>query len=220
MAKLLHKLQITGHLVVETGLHIGGSEVELDIGGIDKEVVKIKEGKDKIPFIPGSSLKGKLRNLLARKEGYDRIQDDQGAVLKLFGRANAKHVKMVLGRLIVRDSYIVDQNYQLEDKAENTITRLSGVAKPRHIERVSKGSIFGIDMIMDVYNQEEANQLLRALDMGFQLLQKDYLGGSGTRGYGKVSVNELSISKLEFKKDGSIARTTEGQYVFKVNQEA
>ena len=71
MAKLEYKLHITGDIKVKTGLHIGGSDVDLDIGGLDKEVVKVRLGKDKIPYIPGSSLKGKLRNLIARSKGFD-----------------------------------------------------------------------------------------------------------------------------------------------------
>ncbi|MBK8403836.1 MAG: hypothetical protein IPL25_07025 [Saprospiraceae bacterium] len=58
MAKLDYKLLITGDIVIKTGLHIGGSEVDLDIGGIDKEVINVQHGSGKVPFIPGSSLKG------------------------------------------------------------------------------------------------------------------------------------------------------------------
>jgi CRISPR-associated protein Csm3 len=68
MAKLNYKLEITGTIEVVTGLHIGGSDVDLNIGGIDSEVAKNKQnGK---PYIPGSSLSGKLRSLIAKAKGY------------------------------------------------------------------------------------------------------------------------------------------------------
>lgn len=61
---LIGKLIIRSSLVVETGLHIGGGGETLDIGGLDKPV--IRNPLDKHPYIPGSSIKGKLRALLER----------------------------------------------------------------------------------------------------------------------------------------------------------
>lgn len=61
---LLGKLRLTSTLVVETGLHIGGGGETLDIGGLDKSVIR-----DPItlqPYLPGSSIKGKLRSTLER----------------------------------------------------------------------------------------------------------------------------------------------------------
>lgn len=71
MAKLDYKLEITGKIVIKTGLHIGGSDVDLDIGGIDSEVAKNKQNG--MPYIPGSSLSGKLRHLLAKHFGYKHL---------------------------------------------------------------------------------------------------------------------------------------------------
>lgn len=65
--KLLGKVIVTGRIVAKTGLHIGGAQGSLEIGGVDNGVIKDVEGK---PYIPGSSLKGKLRSLLERHEGY------------------------------------------------------------------------------------------------------------------------------------------------------
>lgn len=66
MKKLIAKVFIKGKIIAETGLHIGGSKASLDIGGVDSNVVKTPQG---VPFIPGSSLKGKLRSLLAKLQG-------------------------------------------------------------------------------------------------------------------------------------------------------
>ncbi len=64
--KLVGKIIITGTLKTLTGLHIGGSKSSLSIGNIDNSVIKTALDK---PYIPGSSIKGKLRSLLARVEG-------------------------------------------------------------------------------------------------------------------------------------------------------
>jgi CRISPR-associated protein Csm3 len=227
MAKLLYKLHITGDIILESGLHIGGSEADLDIGGIDQEVIKVKQGSKKVPYIPGSSLKGKLRSLLGRHYGYAELKDDRGPVLDLFGSGNAGKKKSVKvpSRLIVRDTYLKNSNqYELEDKAENTIDRATGTANPRHKERVVKGAVFEIDLILDIYSANGQNdsqtKLLETIDLGFQLLKKDYLGGGGTRGSGKVDIRNLAVKKIKFNNDGSLDLSENVNYNFKSNAEA
>jgi CRISPR-associated protein Csm3 len=61
---LLGKIIINSTLVVETGLHIGGGGENLDIGGLDKPV--IRDPMTQRPYLPGSSIKGKLRAILER----------------------------------------------------------------------------------------------------------------------------------------------------------
>lgn len=61
---LLGKLTLTSQLSAETGLHIGGGGENLDIGGLDKPV--IRDPLTKYPYLPGSSIKGKLRSILER----------------------------------------------------------------------------------------------------------------------------------------------------------
>ncbi len=64
--KLIGKLVLDGELHCETGLHIGAGKGSLEIGGADNPVVKDAFGR---PYIPGSSLRGKLRSLLERASG-------------------------------------------------------------------------------------------------------------------------------------------------------
>lgn len=273
MAKLNFKLLITGDITVKSGLHIGGSEVDLDIGGIDKEVIKVKQGSDKVPYIPGSSLKGKLRSLIARSKGYEYLMFkeakddahskdkrnlnyfkssknwDHDTMALLFAghpfkamvfakgggdviederdsntiNENGKSVKLSKNtRLICRDSYLkhiesFNKEKDLEDKAENTISRIDGGANPRHIERVVKDTVFSLDMVLDVYEHDNAQALLETLDLGFQLLKKDYLGGGGTRGSGKVDITGLKAKKIVFNGDGSITPSPYTDYTFKSN---
>lgn len=61
---LFGKVRITSTLIVETGLHIGGGGETLDIGGLDKSV--IRDPITQQPYLPGSSIKGKLRATLER----------------------------------------------------------------------------------------------------------------------------------------------------------
>ncbi len=223
--KLKYKIQIRGKLTVETGMHIGGSEVDLEIGGIDNAVVK--DSKTGMPYIPGSSLKGKLRDLIARKKGYPDIKDDVDETYLLFGQGADKRHRNT-GHLIVRDSFFLgkfDKDMVLEDKSENKIERTTGKATPRHMERVVRGACFELDLILDMYDsysvkRREGNtskirynqnvtddDILNTLKLGFRLLENDFLGGSGTRGYGKVSIKFDTPKKIEFIKDGTIRIT-------------
>ncbi len=220
--KLMYKLHIRGELVAETGLHIGGSEVELEIGGLDNEVIKVRQGDKRVPYIPGSSLKGKLRTLLGRYYGKATPETDEMIVKQLFGVSPnpKKNQPIILSRLIVRDCYAVDAGQvKTEEKAENTINRISGVANPRSMERVVKGAVFNLDMILDVYKGDHEGQLLQTLDLGFQLLVRDYLGGGGTRGSGKVRVSNLRIEKIRFLKDGTVEKSLHEDFKFNANEE-
>ncbi len=110
--KFIGKLILEGELHCETGLHIGAGKGSLEIGGSDNPVVKDALGR---PYIPGSSLRGKLRSLLeqysgaavpaelvflSRRKGQevrihqsDRPDDD---ICLLFGR-NAGRMDRVVG---------------------------------------------------------------------------------------------------------------------------
>ena len=200
------KLEITGTIEVLTGLHIGGSEGFSAIGAIDSPVIKdVYSGN---PMIPGSSLKGKLRTLLAEihndreKNPGNRIELDAPEIKRLFGASNddnSKEEKKHNSRLIFTDmiaenveelrKYGID--YPTEVKFENSINRLSGVANPRQIERVVRGTRFPLRIIYNVELEEEAIEDINLLKEGFQLLQYDYLGGHGSRGYGRVRISDL-----------------------------
>jgi len=62
----LGKLILEGEIQCKTGLHIGAGKGSLEIGGADNPVVKDAFG---IPYIPGSSLRGRLRSLLEQTLG-------------------------------------------------------------------------------------------------------------------------------------------------------
>ena len=194
---MLTKIQITGTLVVETGMHIGGSTANAAIGAVDSPV--IKDARNNTPIIPGSSIKGKMRTLLA-KELNDSVvspDDDCVEISRLFG--TAKKGKVHASRLIFSDMNLSNEQELraaglqslTEVKFENTINRATAVANPRQIERVIRGSMFDLDIIYNVEKPEEVEKDFKTLSEGFRLLQYDYLGGNGSRGYGKVSFRNL-----------------------------
>lgn len=193
------KLILKGKIEVKTGLHVGGSKETLDIGGMDNPIIRDRRGKI---YIPGSSLKGKIRNLL---ENVDGRRDKDGniktdgtpcecgdcPICKIFGPHSSKKIKEP-ARIIVRDAYI-EEKTETEDKIENTIDRVKGTAlNPRHTERVPAGSIFSFEIVFNVYSRED-KKLFEKFVEGMKLLEDDYLGGSGSRGYGKIEFKDLKV---------------------------
>lgn len=197
---MLTKIQITGKLIVETGMHIGGSTANAAIGAVDSPV--IKDARNNTPIIPGSSIKGKMRTLLAKElnDVVGQPDDDCEEIARLFGTAKKGNVRA--SRLLFSDMGLSNEQELrsaglqslTEVKFENTINRATAVANPRQIERVIRGSVFDVDIIYNVEKLEEVEQDFKTLAEGFKLLRYDYLGGNGSRGYGKVSFNDLQAS--------------------------
>lgn len=198
--KLIGKLIITGTIIVETGLAIGGSKSGIDIGALDNPVIKYRKGNKDVPYIPGSSLKGKLRALLAKVAGTADEKEDKSLIGK--EESNFKYLATVFGYapdkgeasgealLKVRDCFLEDGcRGETEEKMENSIHRITGKANPRPIERVLPDSVFRVDMCLDVYKENETKEQLKLIDLAFELLNQDYLGGGGTRGNGRVKTN-------------------------------
>lgn len=193
------KIEITGEIKVVSGLHIGASDAFAAIGAIDSPVVR--DAYSDLPMIPGSSLKGKIRSLLAKAYPNDfekTADDDSDNILRLFGCA--KKDKLKNSRLIFSD--MVMDNWtelkklglqgQTEAKFENTISRMTSEANPRQIERVVRGATFPLQLIYNVENEDEIIEDIALLKEGMTLLSYDYLGGSGSRGYGKVKFSGIA----------------------------
>ena len=195
------KLLIQCEMKVLTGMHIGGNTTFSPIGAVDKPV--IKDPRTNAPIVPGSSLKGKLRTLLARSLTQDIGQmpphnSDNPILLRLFG-ASAPNI--IHARLQFSDAFVTnrDQFREIgltEVKTENGISSADARANPRQIERVSSGVVFGVRIVYDVMNQAELDEDFTYLARGLKLLQFDYLGGNGTRGYGRVLFNNIRITSL------------------------
>lgn len=214
------KLEIVATLRLDTGLHIGASKEFAPIGAVDSPF--IRDPLTKQPIIPGSSLKGKIRTLLARGkepgEWLREIEEDPIEIKRLFGSANKKKdeggisprlqffdIKMTEDSLRRFEEMEMD-TYIGEVKFENTINRLTAAAMPRQIERVPAGAEFAFRLVYNIEASEEVVADITLLANGLKLLQMDYLGGSGSRGYGRVSFVKDTFDVKTFSLDeGAIA---------------
>lgn len=212
--QLIQIKEYTGSILLLSGLHIGAGDTEMRIGGIDNQVIRHPYTNE--PYIPGSSLKGKIRSLLELKSGLMPLTD--GAPLSLKALKKASENQVELGRKIVtlfgssgadedekRDigptrvffaDCFLDEAWKkeaealgwpyVELKTENAINRIKGTAEnPRTTERVPAGAKFRFSISLRVFDIDQ-NGLETLLFQGIKLLELDSLGGSGSRGYGKV----------------------------------
>jgi CRISPR-associated protein Csm3 len=199
MSRLSKKILIQGKLEAVTGLMIGATNSAFSIGGPDKQVVR--NPVTKLPYVPGSSLKGKIRSLIELRDGTiseknQATNDPTTAAAKLFGFTQSKGPQQP-SRLIVRDGQLINGN-ELNDtdllytewKSENSINRITSEANPRTFERVPKGALFQLDLVLNVMDSDSnsGKDLLKTLWESLMLLQDDYLGGGGSRGNGQVKV--------------------------------
>ena len=227
--KLKKIKEITGRITLKSGLHIGAGDTEMKIGGTDNPVIKHPHTQE--PFIPGSSLKGKVRSLLEMKSGLmvktggkpltasdiknctEEEKMTGKKILKLFGTSGADDEgREELGptRVSFADAFLntewkkmAEENKWLltEVKAENSINRIKGTAEnPRFIERVPSDTVF--DFCIALKKMEEDKNLEDFLIEGLKLLQMDALGGSGSRGYGKIAF-EFDDADMQKKFDES-----------------
>jgi CRISPR-associated protein Csm3 len=215
---MIKKYVVKYILECETGLQIQAGKISFDIGGVDDPVVKNPITGE--PYIPGSSLKGKIRSLLEWQEAPEELIRRNGQVLndpkydvcKLFGvapngipksQAKTDQEKILISRAIVRDAYLTEESKEMlqsqlgkniftEIKAENSIDRLTSKASPRFFERIPKGAEFEGEIVLTQYVKED-KKLLDLLLEGMKLLEDNYLGGSGSRGAGKVKFKDVNI---------------------------
>lgn len=220
--KLKSIKQLTGKIVLKSGLHIGAGDAELHIGGTDSSVVK--HPKNQQPYIPGSSLKGKIRSLLELTTGlmdktngrpigidtYNGLSGDYKTnafnIIKLFGAAADEKADTIDGlgttRLSFADCFVSKESENeilSEVKAENSIDRVRSTAiTPRFIERVPQGIKFDFSLSIKEFENDDTEELLAILCKGMRLLEQDALGGSGSRGYGKIKFEDLTLDGEPF----------------------
>ena len=205
------KVIIEGKIEVLTGLHIGTSGDFSAIGAVDNIV--IRDTVTNKPMIPGSSLKGKMRYLLARTKyntsiELKNIKEEHESIKRLFGSSDP----IVVSRLQFQDSLLAVKNFgkvefdlpYTEIKYENTIDRATGVANPRQQERVPAGSEFDFKLVYNVEKTDEFEEDMKNILLMMEILEDDYLGGHGTRGYGRIKFKNLKLDKkvyIEENKD-------------------
>ncbi len=224
--QLQGKIFIIGEIETTTGLHIGGSAGELDIGGVDNPVIRNPLTRE--PYIPGSSLRGKMRSLLDRHHSRELNQPINQVrihqcktpdayrgcpICPVFGVA-AEFSGLLPTRLIVRDALLTSETRERFDeidtdmpyteiKTEVVIDRITSAATPRQNERVPAEATFGpMEMVHSLYsidtdaegNLDREIALFDTVLTGMELLEDDYLGGSGSRGSGKIAFRDLEMT--------------------------
>lgn len=243
-------ITIDSKLTLITGLHIGGADDGMKIGGVDSPVMKREvfcdsngvvkfntdARKSSEPYIAGSSLKGKIRTLL---EHYFRLIDPLGKgsvvdsrstfgeakyrnlIIKLFGEsAGNDGVKgeINITRTVFRDCFITENVRKaflegkiefFETKYENVIDRKTGTTIGgglRQIERVLSAIEFEFNMSIRVFQDDNEALLKDTIILGLKLLELDALGGSGSRGYGRVRFDDIvgDIKELDEKINNEI----------------
>lgn len=209
--KLIKKIIITGEIEAKTGLMIGGSNTAMGIGGPDKTVIRNPVTKQ--PYIPGSSLKGKMRSLLelsfgnigSKKMGKVEngpSEEPAHQTTNLFGSARTDGQQRP-SRIICRDGFLLNpddlKNTDLpftEAKTEVVIDRITSAAMPRSFERVPAGAKFGLNIVINIFDEDPFKDQLQTLTLkALQLVQDDYLGGSGSRGSGQVKFKITSVKE-------------------------
>ena len=210
--KLTGIYRVRGQIRLETGLHIGGDEGVIEIGGNDNPIVRdITTGN---PYIPGSSLKGKMRYLLewytgrVSKDGkvYDgknlSKESENDLLLNVFGGTAGGNGRKGPTRITVKDIFLsVDSEKEVkkmkertgtdtELKIENSINRLDSSANPRNLERVPRNLIFDLKINFKVLSIE------KMIKEGLKLVELEGLGGSVSRGSGQIKFENLKIENL------------------------
>lgn len=207
--KLASISTLSGKIYLLSGLHIGAGGGTMEIGGLDQPVIKHPLTEE--PYIPGSSLKGKLRSLLEFSLG--KITKDgkpcgccqaDCKICRMFGPHSSEERKYDgPTRLLVRDAYLEHDwkmkfkngELPMEIKYENIINRISGTAEhPRPLERVPAGVVFDCNMSLRIFDEDRDMDLEQLLLQGLILMETDALGGCGSRGCGQITFQELAIN--------------------------
>lgn len=229
MPQLTHIKVIIATLKVETGLRIGGGDEGMHIGGVDNVIIKHPHTNE--PYLPGSSVKGKMRSLLEWRSGavqsqvlskgdYDNAPENQKEaikhILQLFGMGGSdkltekEAVFFGPSRLAFwdcslntawKESALSDGLPLTEVKSENRIDRIKGTAEhPRQTERIPAGAVFDFKLTFKVLS-DDSNALEKTVLSGLKLLELDGLGGSGSRGYGKIRFENLKLNEEDIQEE-------------------
>jgi CRISPR-associated protein Csm3 len=224
---------IEGEIELLTGLHIGAGNDRIEIGGMDNPVVRDPVTKE--PYIPGSSIKGKMRMLLELYTGAigkkgeplnykllnelnldEKAYQDAINLLKLFGVSGAESEELPkelgITRLSFYDQKLTEDSRKLlrervgalmtEEKTEVRINRISGTGEhPRHIERLPAGAKFDFKLSVKIFEGDNEKELINLIKKGLKLLEADSLGGSGSRGYGKIRFVRDKLKKKSLFKN-------------------
>ena len=227
MYTLKGKLLIKGTIKLITGLHIGTSGDFSAIGAVD--TIVIRDSVTNKPMIQGSLLKGKMRYLLARTKYNSSlelkdIKEEHDSIKRLFGSSEP----VTISRLQFQDMLLSDKTIDefkefefdlpyTEIKYENTIDRTKGIANPRQLERVPAGSEFDFKVIYNIEKIEDFKEDMKNILLMMDVLEDDYLGGHGTRGYGRIKFKNLSFELKTYTEENKKELITVEKEIKEIN---
>lgn len=222
MKKVNHYV-IRGEIELLSGTRIGGSDDVLQIGGTD--LTCIKDPATGRPYIPGSSIKGKMRSGLEKVLGKTNNREPCGCghedcpVCRVFGpHKNTRH-QLGPTRIIVRDAPVRGE-FGIENKTESVNRRDTGAAEhPRTVERVAPGARFALEIGVQEFDIDKQfkykdadgteltchNALLEVVDHALWEMEQTGIGAGTGKGYGKIKFHW--DGKVEKCKRVSHART-------------
>lgn len=209
MQKLVKVITRKGVLRVDTGLQINGPDVGIGPGGLDSEVTRNPLTNE--VYIPGSSVKGKMR---AELEHVNGKVGEKGKpcgcgrkdciVCTMFGAHMNTKSQAGIPRLKVYDLTPTDEyktKRLTEVKTATSINRETGTAlngSLRQVERVCAGAEFNYEMILQIFEGDDEKKLLETLDTCMKLVEVTGLGSGTSRGNGKVTFISKEDTETKF----------------------
>jgi len=210
-------VSLTFKIVCVEGCRIGGSGGGLEIGGVDPGLTAVRSPLTDEPYLPGSSLKGKLRSVLEKELGKTLNGDPckcgkkDCLVCVVFGAHMNPNADSSPTRIVVRDAPLSQEwrvRFQkavesgstfLEEKTENIVDRKTGTAKhPRTGERVPPGTVFDGEIVLHIYEGDDSDTLAKFVRHGLGIIQDgSSIGASGSRGYGKVRFENVDQKRAQ-----------------------
>ena len=215
MAKLVKMVKLSGVAVAESGISVGGNKDTLGPGGVDNPV--IKNPMNNVPYIPGSSLKGRMRALI--ESTVDTYSTDgkinpntpcgcgkaSCKVCSLFGAHKNMNAQSGPARAIFKDMHLVDAYAKnpniIETKTETMIDRKTGVAstgslRPR--ERVADGAAFNWEILVKIYDGDNEKALLDMIEKGLKMVELNGIGAKTSSGSGQIKFGEIKKEDIKF----------------------
>ena len=208
-------IKVTGVVKTMSGVRINGADVEIGPGGADNHIVRDAIGGQ--PYIPGSSIKGKIRSLLEEKygrfkaNGNDAGKDPCGCgkstclVCKCFGAHNNTRALSGVPRFEFNDMTITDEFRGRDDIIEITaatsINRQTGTAATgslRQLEQIARGVEFNYCFSIKVTDEDDAEELKAFLIEGMTKLEDSGIGSGNSRGVGKIKFLTRNIEEIDY----------------------
>ena len=199
--KLVEHAKLTATMRLKSGEHTGSGEK----GHYGEPLSVMKSLRTTLPYLPGSSIKGKMRHLLEITTGQTKDGKPCGCgscpICLLFGSGESNTTKEA-SRLIFRDCFLTDASASLiekidtEKKAGVRIDRKTGKAADKalySLERIPDGAEFSVEISARVFDQDDKVGIKEWLLTGLYLTEEDAVGGGGTRGSGWITFDNVTF---------------------------